>query len=87
MEFLYGQAFAQQLPEAYQRLLLDALRGDATLFTRADELEAAWEFVTPILEAWQREPALAFPNYAAGTWGPKEADRLAEGCCTGWREP
>ncbi len=87
MEFMYGRSFTQPLPEAYQRLLLDALRGDATLFTRADELEAAWEFITPILEAWQNPPAPAFPNYAAGTWGPKEADRLADGCCTGWREP
>jgi glucose-6-phosphate 1-dehydrogenase len=87
MEFLYGRSFAEHLPEAYERLLLDALRGDATLFTRSDELAAAWEFVTPILEAWQRQPPPAFPNYAAGTWGPPEADALAEGCCGGWRNP
>src|SRR5207237_7182886 len=52
-EFDYGHSFHAELPEAYERLLLDALRGDATLFMRSDELEAAWEFVTPILEAWQ----------------------------------
>lgn len=86
MEFLYGQAFHRTLPEAYERLLLDALRGDATLFTRADELMAAWEFVTPILEAW-KEQRPAFPNYAAGSWGPAEAGRLLAGCQEQWRQP
>jgi glucose-6-phosphate 1-dehydrogenase len=75
-EFDYGKSFQQPLPEAYERLLLDALRGDATLFMRSEELEAAWEFVTPILEAWQQGPPPGFPNYAAGTWGPAEAERL-----------
>jgi glucose-6-phosphate 1-dehydrogenase len=87
MDFDYKKSFHQPLPEAYERLLLDALRGDATLFMRSDELAAAWEFVTPILEAWQREPPKNFPNYAAGSWGPAEADRLAEGCNGGWRRP
>jgi glucose-6-phosphate 1-dehydrogenase len=87
MEFLYGRAFNEALPEAYEHLLLDALRGDATLFTRADELEAAWEFITPILEAWQSQPQPAIPSYPAGTWGPAEANRLADGCCSGWRQP
>jgi glucose-6-phosphate 1-dehydrogenase len=86
-EFDYGKSFQQTLPEAYERLLFDALRGDPTLFMRSDELEAAWEFVTPILEAWREGPPPAFPNYAAGTWGPAEADRLAEGCPGGWRSP
>jgi glucose-6-phosphate 1-dehydrogenase len=86
-EFNYKDSFTQELPEAYERLLLDALRGDATLFTRSDELDAAWEFVTPILEAWRGGPAPAFPNYAAGTWGPAEAERLAEGLTGGWRRP
>jgi glucose-6-phosphate 1-dehydrogenase len=84
-EFDYDRSFQQPLPEAYERLLLDALRGDATLFTRSSELEAAWEFITPILDAWREEPAPSFPNYAAGTWGPKEANRLVEGCPGGWR--
>jgi glucose-6-phosphate 1-dehydrogenase len=85
-EFDYGKSFHQPLPEAYERLLLDALRGDATLFMRSDELEAAWEFVTPILEAWQQGPRPDFPNYAAGTWGPAEANRLTEGIPGGWRQ-
>jgi glucose-6-phosphate 1-dehydrogenase len=84
-EFDYGKAFHQPLPEAYERLILDALRGDATLFMRSDELEAAWDFVTPILEAWQNGPQPDFPNYAAGTWGPAEANRLTEGLPGGWR--
>jgi glucose-6-phosphate 1-dehydrogenase len=88
LDFAYGRSFAQKLPEAYERLLLDALRGDASLFMRSAELEAAWEFITPILEAWQHEqPAPKFPNYAAGSWGPADADRLAEGCAGGWRAP
>jgi glucose-6-phosphate 1-dehydrogenase len=87
MEFLYGTAFDQGLPEAYEHLLLDALRGDATLFTRSDELQAAWEYITPILEAWAQQARPAFPNYAAGTWGPAEADRLTQGCQCRWREP
>ena len=87
-EFDYGQAFQLQLPEAYERLLLDALRGDPTLFMRSDELQAAWEFATPILDAWRNGPAPDFPNYAAGSWGPAEADKLFEGCSAStWRRP
>ncbi len=86
MDFLYGQSFKQALPEAYERLLLDALRGDLTLFMRSDEVTTAWEFVTPILEAWERQPAPNFPNYAAGSWGPVEADRLLSGCQREWRQ-
>jgi glucose-6-phosphate 1-dehydrogenase len=85
-DFDYQRTFNHALPEAYERLLLDALRGDATLFMSSEELLAAWEFVTPILDAWQREKAPHLPNYAAGTWGPHEAVRLAEGL-GGWREP
>jgi glucose-6-phosphate 1-dehydrogenase len=84
-EFNYKDSFEQTLPEAYERLLLDALRGDATLFTRSDELAAAWEFVTPVLEAWSSGPPPRFPNYAAGSWGPAETERLAQGLTGGWR--
>jgi glucose-6-phosphate 1-dehydrogenase len=87
MDFDYQRSFDQPLPEAYQRLLLDALRGDPTLFMRSGELEAAWEFVTPILEAWQQEKPAELPSYAAGTWGPAAANRLAEGIPDGWRHP
>ena len=84
--FLLLSSGHSPLPEAYERLLLDALRGDATLFMRSAELEAAWEFVTPILESWQTGPAPKLPNYAAGTWGPAEAERLADDL-GGWRQP
>jgi glucose-6-phosphate 1-dehydrogenase len=87
MEFDYQRSFEHPLPEAYQRLILDALRGDPTLFMRSGELEAAWEFVTPILEAWQRESSPVVAEYPAGSWGPAEADRLTEGCGSGWRQP
>jgi glucose-6-phosphate 1-dehydrogenase len=77
MEFLYGTAFLSQSPEAYERLILDAMRGDATLFTRDDEVEAQWRIIDPILESWGKgEPSLV--EYAAGTAGPAEADKLLE---------
>jgi glucose-6-phosphate 1-dehydrogenase len=75
MEFLYGTAFLSQSPEAYERLILDAMRGDATLFTRDDEVEGQWRVIDPILESWMSgEPSLA--TYVAGTAGPEEADTL-----------
>jgi glucose-6-phosphate 1-dehydrogenase len=86
MEFDYRRSFDRPMPEAYERLILDALRGDQTLFMRSEELDAAWEFVTPILQAWQRDKPPEFPNYAAGSWGPSAADRLTEGCSGGWRQ-
>jgi glucose-6-phosphate 1-dehydrogenase len=87
LHFDYAASYNHPLPEAYERLIFDALRGDQTLFMRSDELEAAWEFVTPILEAWQAGGAKELPKYQAGTWGPAEADRLAEGLAHGWRRP
>jgi glucose-6-phosphate 1-dehydrogenase len=76
MDFDYGTSFAVDSPDAYETLILDALLGDASLFTRADEVEAAWSVVTPIIEGWATMPAPHFPNYAAGTWGPEAADEL-----------
>jgi glucose-6-phosphate 1-dehydrogenase len=77
MEFLYGTAFLSQSPEAYERLILDAMRGDATLFTRDDEVEAQWRIIDPILESWSKgEPPLV--EYAAGSAGPADADALLE---------
>lgn len=85
MDFEYEDEFKKGLPDAYERLLLDALRGDTTLFTRSDELEAAWEFVTPVLHAW--EASNDQPDfYAAGTWGPPAADALLT-AKRKWREP
>jgi glucose-6-phosphate 1-dehydrogenase len=76
MDFSYGSAFSVDSPDAYETLILDALLGDASLFTRADEVEAAWSIVTPIIEAWAEVPPPEFPNYPAGSWGPDEADEL-----------
>jgi glucose-6-phosphate 1-dehydrogenase len=76
MSFRYASAFADSLPEAYERLLMDVLRGDQTLFTRSDEIEYAWDFLTPLLDHWEANPPADFPNYAAGTWGPPAAERL-----------
>jgi len=67
---------SSQSPEAYEMLLLDAMRGDATLFMRADQVEEAWDVITPILEAWESRSSLDFSNYAAGTWGPEAAETL-----------
>jgi glucose-6-phosphate 1-dehydrogenase len=75
MEFLYGTAFMSESPEAYERLIMDAMRGDATLFTRDDEVEAQWTIVDPILEAWAAKPG-PIPQYPAGSGGPEEADAL-----------
>jgi glucose-6-phosphate 1-dehydrogenase len=86
-EFDYGKAFNKILPDAYERLLLDALRGDPTLFIRSDLLEASWEFITPIIEAWQTSALPNIPIYAPGSWGPAEADSLTFGCEGGWRRP
>jgi glucose-6-phosphate 1-dehydrogenase len=69
MEFLYGTSFLSQSPEAYERLILDTMRGDPTLFTRNDEVEAAWRIVDPILQAWSRDPG-PLPQYRAGSSGP-----------------
>jgi glucose-6-phosphate 1-dehydrogenase len=75
MEFLYGTAFLSQSPEAYERLIIDAMRGDATLFTRNDEVEAQWRICDPIVRAWEGAPG-PLPEYTAGSQGPAEADGL-----------
>jgi glucose-6-phosphate 1-dehydrogenase len=84
MDFLYGGAFRTSLPEAYERLILDTLLGDGTLFTRADEVEEQWLLVDSIVAAWQRDRP-SFPNYAAGTWGPPSADDLIHRDGRSWR--
>jgi len=76
MDFQYGSAFSVDSPDAYETLILDALQGDASLFTRADEVEHAWAIVDPIIASWADSDAPTFPNYEAGTWGPPEADDL-----------
>jgi glucose-6-phosphate 1-dehydrogenase len=86
MDFDYEDHYSNNLPEAYERLLLDVMRGDSTLFTRSDELDAAWRFVNPVLEAW--ESSSSAPDfYPAGTWGPASADRLVNESGHSWRIP
>ena len=77
MQFLYGTAFMSESPEAYERLIMDAMRGDATLFTRDDEVEAQWTIVDPILQAWAAESG-PIPEYEAGSGGPEEANSTLE---------
>ena len=85
MDFAYRDAFGTATPVAYETLLLDAMRGDATLFTRRDEVEAEWRIITPILEAWAQLPPPQFPNYPAGSDGPENADSLIQYDRHRWR--
>ncbi len=73
MHFNYRDSFSTPSPDAYETLLWDVMKNDATLFMRADQVEAAWELLMPILDVWAKNPARNFPNYAAGSWGPKAA--------------
>ncbi len=84
MDFLYGGAFRTGLPEAYERLILDCMLGDATLFTRADEVDEQWALVDSIVAAWKRDRP-SFPNYEAGTWGPRASDDLLHRDGRSWR--
>lgn len=76
MNFTYGTSFGQRIHDAYERLIMDALIGDAALFTRDDEVEAEWSLITPILEHWAKTKAPELPNYPAGSWGPDAADKM-----------
>ncbi len=85
MDFLYDDSFATASPEAYERLLLDAMRGDATLFTRNDEIEEAWSLLDPILKSWEAQSGGPLTTYEAGTWGPAEASTLLNERKHRWR--
>jgi glucose-6-phosphate 1-dehydrogenase len=87
MQFRYREAFKAAAPEAYETLLLDVIRGDATLFMRADQVECAWNVVSPILTAWESVPPGEFPDYAAGSWGPESADRMIARNGHNWLQP
>jgi glucose-6-phosphate 1-dehydrogenase len=87
MDFHYGTSFGGSSPEAYERLLYDVMLGDQTLFMRADEVEAAWGLMTPLLEHWEAHKVEALPTYAAGTWGPREAEALLAADGYQWRRP
>ena len=86
MDFSYAAAFGQSSANGYERLLLDAMFGDATLFAHRDGVEATWALITPILQGWAKDPVKDFPNYAAGTWGPSAADALLESEGRKWRK-
>ena len=86
MDFLYGGTFRTGMPEAYERLILDTMLGDQTLFTRADEVEEQWKLVDAIIAGWQRDRP-AFPNYPSGTWGPPSAEDLMHRDGREWRRP
>jgi glucose-6-phosphate 1-dehydrogenase len=87
MDFHYSNLANQKIPEAYQRLLLDCMTGDATLFTRGDAIEQAWQIVDPVLQAWENNPDIPVYGYPAGTWGPQQADDMIDGANLTWRYP
>ena len=87
MHFSYDAEFGAYTPEAYERLLLEALEGDATLFIRRDEVETAWGIVDPIREGWGNKPLTEREFYTAGTWGPAAADEMLAAKGHAWRNP
>ena len=86
MDFRYSDYFGSTPATGYERLLYDAMNGDATLFQRADMVESSWSVVTPVLDVWEALRPRTFPNYASGTWGPKEAEQLLERDGRAWRK-
>jgi glucose-6-phosphate 1-dehydrogenase len=87
MRFTYQEAFGKRVPDAYETLLRDAMLGDATLFMRTDQVDAAWRFITPVLDSWQQTRPAEFPNYAAGLWGPESAEALIAQDGRSWMSP
>ena len=87
MDFHYRDLTDSYIPEAYQRLLLDCMQGDSTLYARGDAVEAAWQFVDPILKVWKQDNSIPLHGYPSGTWGPEMADQLIEGEKYTWRYP
>jgi glucose-6-phosphate 1-dehydrogenase len=86
MKFNYVDYFGRTPSTGYERLIYDCMLGDATLFQRADMVEAGWSVITPILDVWKALPPRSFPNYASGAWGPKEADDLLARDGRSWRK-
>jgi len=87
MRFSYHDSFGNGTPEAYETLLLDVIRRDATLFMRADQVEAAWSIITPVIEEWEASSPIDFPNYQSGTWGPEAAELLIAQDGRSWLQP
>ena len=86
LDFSYAESFGATPPEAYERLLLDSMNGDPTLFTRADEVETAWKITTDIIEAWRDHPVQNLPVYEAGTWGFAAMDEFIRRDGHAWRD-
>ena len=86
MDFNYNDHFGMTPSTGYETLIYDCMIGDATLFQRSDNVEIGWSAVQPILDVWKATPPSNFPNYAAGTWGPKEADELLKRDGRQWRQ-
>jgi glucose-6-phosphate 1-dehydrogenase len=86
MDFKYGTAFGARTPTAYERLILDCLIGDPSLFARTDFVEASWQYIQPILQHWENTSAKDFPNYASGSWGPQASDKLIASTGHAWRK-
>jgi glucose-6-phosphate 1-dehydrogenase len=87
MNFHYSTTFGSNTPEAYERLVLDAMTGDGTLFIRGDEAETSWKLYTPVLEAWAAAGRAGMDSYPAGSWGPADADALLAKNNHLWRQP
>ena len=87
LHFRYATTFGSNTPEAYERLIVDAIVGDSTLFIRGDETEASWKLVTPLLQYWEEQGNEGLASYAAGSWGPKAADNLLGQHGHLWRQP
>jgi glucose-6-phosphate 1-dehydrogenase len=87
MDFNYSDHFGDQNETGYERLLFDVMIGDQTLFQRADMVETSWAVVDSVLDAWSSGSANDFPNYPAGTWGPKASDELIQNDGRSWRNP
>ena len=86
LNFSYAESFGANPPEAYERLLLDVMNGDATLFTRSDEVDVAWHITTDILDAWKSAPPKNLPVYESGTWGPADMDDFIGQSGRQWRK-
>ena len=87
MLFSYQDTFKTRSPEAYETLLTDVMAEDATLFMRADQVEASWSILTPVLNAWENTIPIDFPNYPSDTWGPEAAEVLIAQDGRGWQLP
>ena len=87
MDFHYTDLSNQRIPEAYERLLLDSMTGDSTLYARGDAVMAAWKFLEPVLRVWKEDPSMPIYGYPAGSWGPEKSDELLEGKDITWRYP